>query len=290
MFVGSLSINVESDSVPCYVVFPRVIVELFLRTTTFEDIAILPVYRRFKECLGTMLPPAILLEGLCRICLVARFKEGDQFKPGQKFGTLFPFFHNSFIANCTLAETDSYCLPKMVVNKATTWDPVKMVEFLYARFPQAYYLEANVDKWNEIFRLGRKGALYVPAAASSSADAYVFWDPSTILAFQLKSGAQTMSNAHIVDECKKTFVPSLEDCKITLVVVAASFAENNSQKQGTHILYGSGKKLAYKKANQTLEYKIPANAEVIVLYKAGVEMLISSYNLGIVGHLPEKHN
>jgi len=240
------------------------------------------------------------MEQLCRFCVVIRFQD-NLFHHSGTFGSLFPFLEKSVVANQVLSDTTSYCFPKIVDKNLTTnakQNSKKIKECLNQQYPHLNYPEVNPADWGQLFDWAKKGVLYIPAEKSASADAYVFWangeNVRRILAFQLKSGATPVTIANIIDECEKTFVPTLlTACQITLVVAAASLHNTIPSLCGNGITttnyavrldQGAVLKCIRVKEKKRIptEYSLPKNAQLIILLKQGLESFISSYNIELV--------
>jgi len=302
------TMEVPKREIPCYVVFPWVVVDQFINQIDVNnhEHEIVPIYSRLKQDLGPMFAnPQVAMEALCKLCVAVRFRE--DFNQKRTFGYYFPFLEESFVKNEVLSNTRGYYLPKMVaepMKESIDKKKPKIMKVLKTEYPNhgVEFVCVHQNDWDTLVTWVEKEILYIAAPQSSSADLYVFW-PKSILAFQLKSGATPLSVGTVADECEKTFILSLLKMgyTITLVIAAASL---NDQVKNLHlsrqnsisctkyaIKMEAGTKLQYQQYDQTqkrkrteilVEYIVPKNTQVIILLKHGLEMFISSYNLSVI--------
>jgi len=287
-----------SNETHCYLVFPRVIVDHFVDQITFADTPIIPLYKKVKSQIGLLFAePQRAMEQLCRCCIAVRFQE-ILIQPKGTFGSLLPFLDHSFVTNRVLSNPTSYCFPKIADRNLTTaTDNKKLIkECLNHQYPHIHSPEVCPEDWEELLAWAMKGVLYIAAPKSASADAYVFWTDSAgydILAFQIKSGATSVTTAIIIDECKKTFVPTLQKYRKTLVVAAASLAQTIPKRKGKGITSteyaikfdkGAVLKCKRKEDDKMIDetYEIPSNAQLIILLPKGLETFLSTYNIELI--------
>jgi len=147
-------------------------------------------------------------------------------------------------------------------------------------------IEVHSDQWPEILNSVYKGCIYFPGlSTSASGDLYVFWNDS-LLSFQYKAGNQQITPSVLVSEAQKTILPSILLSKYKICfVIAGNISSELKIKENINsmtIRFSENDIIQYKQKiegkMQFMTYKVPINAEILLLTSKGMNWFFSSQN------------
>jgi len=177
---------------------------------------------------------------------------------------VLPFLKDSFSSSKTLTK-GVYLFPRICSARSLQSKSDKELKrFLETEmniYDFQHSIDVSVDQWPRLLKMVKEGVLYYsPSMTSSSADLYVFWS-DTILCFQFKAGAQTITPSKLVKEAQKTLLPWILSARSVSLVFFGNLSRELSCK--SDIYYRKDSIISSSKNEK--QYTVPPNAEIILL-------------------------
>jgi len=262
-----------------YVVLPEIIIKHYISRMALSDLEKFPFFNYVRGNIMAYTSPGIAFEIFGLKIILDRF----ELVLGHLVSGVFPFLRDTFSSSKILIK-GVYLLPRICFGRSlTSKSDQELRDFLETKVDFHNFqksIDVHADEWPRLLNLVKEGVLYYsPSTTSSSADLYVFWS-DTILCFQFKAGAQTITPSKLVQEAEKTLLSSI----LSVRSVSLVFFGNSSTtlKADKDQYMSSGYIISYSKIIQNrktdCQYTVPKNAEIILLSDSTRDLFFSSSN------------